>query len=216
MRTLDELRGSFASLRRAAKRSSGATDILSAVALSAARLEAYFATIFSRFLFRLTWLSFAISFALSVHERELEALEKRARLCVGLRRRIEDDVHPPHRLRLVVVDFDEHDVLLQAHGIVAAAVEALAVQTAEVADARQRHRDEAVEELVHLVLAQRDLHADRQVLADLEGRDRLLGTGDDNLLTGNRGQIVDGGLDLLGIRSRFAGADVQDDLIDLR
>src|ERR1700749_3454143 len=111
MRTFAELRGSFASLRRAAKRSSGATDMSSAFAFSAARLAAYFATIFSRFLFRLIWLSFAISFALSVHERELEALEKRARLRIGLRRRVEDDVHAPHRLRLVVVDFDEPDVL---------------------------------------------------------------------------------------------------------
>src|ERR1700749_1285022 len=119
MRTFDELRGSFASLRRAAKRSSGATFMSSAVAFSAARLAAYCATSFSRFLFRLIWLGFAIFLALLIHEREREALEKPARFCIGLRRRVEDDVHAPHRLRLVVVDFDEHDVLLQAHGIVA-------------------------------------------------------------------------------------------------
>src|ERR1700743_1307065 len=127
MRTFDELRGSFASLRRAAKRSYGATFMSSAVALRAARLAAYCATSFSRLLFRLIWLSFAISFALSVHKRELEALEKRTRLCIGLRGRIEDDVHAPHRFRLVVVDFDEDDVFFQTHRIVAAAVEALAV-----------------------------------------------------------------------------------------
>src|SRR5580698_8219920 len=102
MRVLDELRGSAASLRRAAKRSSGATFMSSAVALSAARLAAYWATIFSRFLLRFIWLCFAMGFALLVHERELEALEKRARLRIGLRRRVEDDVHAPHRLGLVV------------------------------------------------------------------------------------------------------------------
>ena len=39
---------------------------------------------------------------------------------------LNDDVHAPHRFGLVVVDLDEDDVLLQAHGVVAAAVEALA------------------------------------------------------------------------------------------
>ncbi len=82
------------------------------------------------------------------------------RLFVGLRRRVDDDVHAPHGFGLVVVDFDEDDVLLQAHRVIAAAVEALRVQAAEVAHARQRHRDQTVEEFVHLVLAQRDLHAD--------------------------------------------------------
>ena len=52
--------------------------------------------------------------------------------------------------------------------IVAAAVEALAVHAAEVADARQGDVDQAVEEFVHLVAAQRDLAADRHVLAQLE------------------------------------------------
>src|SRR6185437_6853135 len=122
MRTRDELRGSLASLSRAAKRSSAGTFMFSAVAFSAARLAAYCATIFSRFLFRLIWLSFAISFALSVRERELKTFEKRTRLCVGLRGRIEDDVHAPHRFGLVVIDLDEHDVLLQAHSVVAAAI----------------------------------------------------------------------------------------------
>src|SRR5580698_1290197 len=131
MRVFDELRGSLASFRCAAKRSSGATDMSSVLALSAARLAAYCATIFSRFLFRLIWLVFAISLALLIHERELEALEKRTRFFVGLRRCVEDDVHTPHRLGLVVVDFDEDDVFFKAHRVVAAAVEALRVQSAE-------------------------------------------------------------------------------------
>src|SRR5215469_45859 len=164
MRVFDELRGSLASFRLAAKRSSGATDMSSVVAFSAARLAAYWATIFSRFLFRLIWLVFAILVSSLVHERDLGTLEERHRFRIGLRRGVDDDVHAPHRFRLVVVDLDEDDVLLEAHGIVAAAVEALAVEAAEVADARQGHGDEPVEELVHAVLAQRDLHADRQTV----------------------------------------------------
>src|ERR1700678_1496524 len=169
MRVFDELRGSLASFRCAAKRSSGATDMSSVLALSAARLAAYCATIFSRFLFRLIWLVFAILVSPLAHERELEAFEKRLRFCISLRRGVDDDVHAPHRFRLVVVDFDEDDVLFETHRKITAAVEALAVQSAEVAHARQRHRHEAVQEFVHTVLAQRDLHADGTTGRDLKG-----------------------------------------------
>src|SRR5580692_7529120 len=99
MRTLDELRGSLASLRRAEKRSSAGTFMSSAIAFSAARLTAYCATIFSRFLLRLIWLCFAIASAL-VRERKLEAFEERLGLRVVLRAGVEHDVHAPHRFRL--------------------------------------------------------------------------------------------------------------------
>src|ERR1700761_8025440 len=137
MRTLEELRGSLASLRRAAKRSSAGTFMSSAIFFSSARLAAYCATSFSRFLFRLIWLVFAMA-ASVIREGELEALEKRLGFLVGLRRGVENDIHAPNRLPLVVVDFQEHDVLLKAHGVVAAAIEALGVDAAEVAYARQR------------------------------------------------------------------------------
>src|ERR1700742_1737311 len=117
MRTLEELRGSFASLRRAAKRSSAGTFMSSAVAFSAARLAAYCATSFSRFLLRLIWLCFAIASALVRGEGELEAFQKRPGFRIGLRAGVEHDIHAPHRFSLVVVDFQEHDVLLHAHGI---------------------------------------------------------------------------------------------------
>src|SRR6185437_17041652 len=107
MRTLDELRGSLASLRRAAKRSSAGTFMSSAIFLSSARLAAYCATSFSRFLFRLIWLIFAMAASIA-REGELEAFEQRLGFLVGLRGGVEDDVHAPHRLGLVVVDLEEH------------------------------------------------------------------------------------------------------------
>src|SRR3569833_3519852 len=190
MRTLEELRGSLASLRRASKRSSAGTFKSSALSLRAARRAAYWATSFSRFLLRLIWDVFAIVSASIRRKGELEAFEKRAGFLVGLRRSVEHDIHAPHRFGLVVIDFQEHDVLLHAHGIVASAVEGLGIDAAEVAHARQRHGDQPIDEFVHLVAAQGDLGADRQVLADLEGRDRLLGAGLYRLLAGNRRQVV--------------------------
>src|SRR6185437_14067263 len=214
IRTFEELRGSFASLRRALKRSSGGTFMSSAIAFSAARLEAYCATIFSRFLFRLIWLVFAISS--SIHERELEALEKRLGFFVGLRSGVDDDVNTPDCFRLVVVDFDENDVLFQAHRVVALAIERIALHAAEVAHAGQRRGNQAVEEFVHAILAQRDLHADRTAGGDLEGRNRLLRLGHDGLLAGDGRQVVLGLLDLLAVLRTLARADVQHDLVDLR
>lgn len=116
---------------------------------------------------------------------------------------------------LVIVDFREHQVLLQAHGVVATAVEALAVQTTEVLHARQRDRDQAVEEFVHTVLAQGDLGADHHAFAQLEAGDRLAGLGGDGLLAGDRLQVLQGGLSLLGVSHSFADTHVQDDLVQL-
>src|SRR3954463_14426840 len=160
MRTLEELRGSLASLRRASKRSSAGTFMSSALAFSAARLTAYWATSFSRFLLRLIWEVFAMSSASIRRERELEAFEQSLGFLVGLRGGVEHDVHTPHRFRLVVVDFQEHDVFLHAHRIVAAAVERVGIDAPEVAHARQRGGDQAVDEFVHHVAAQGDLGAD--------------------------------------------------------
>src|SRR5215471_4487678 len=185
MRTFDELRGSLASLRRALKRSSAGRLMSSAFAFSAARLAAYFATIRSRLAFRFIWLSFAMSSALSM-ERKLEAGEKRARLVVRLRGGVDDNVHAPNVLGLVVVDLDEDDVLLEAEREIPSAVEALGIKAAEIANPRQRHRDEAVQELVHPVLAQGHFRADRKACADLVGRDGLLGARDYRLLAGDR------------------------------
>src|ERR1700753_462991 len=154
MRTLEELRGSLASLRRASKRSSAGTFMSSALALRAARLAAYWATSFSRFLLRLIWEVFAIVSASIRRKGELEALEKRAGFLVGLRGCVEHDVHAPHGFSLVVVDFQEHDMLLHAHGIVAAAVEGLGIDAAEVTHARQRHGDQPVQELIHHITTQ--------------------------------------------------------------
>src|SRR2546430_5992032 len=88
-------------------------------------------------------------------------------------RRSDGDVHAPDLIDLVVLDFGENDLLLHAQRVVALAVESARRHAAEVADARHRDVDEAVEELVHASPAQRHLGAYGQPGADLERRDRL-------------------------------------------
>src|SRR6185312_592215 len=83
-----------------------------------------------------------------------EQLEQRERLLVGSRARGDRDVESPDLIDLVVVDLREDDLLLDAHVVVAAAVEGARRQAAEVADPRDRYRQQAVEELVGALAAQ--------------------------------------------------------------
>src|SRR4051794_4628891 len=145
-------------------------------------------------------------------EREAQVLEQRPALVVVGGGRDHGDVHAARPVDLVLVDLVEHDLLGQPEGVVAPAVELVGVQTAEVTDARQRERQQAVEELPHPVTTQRDVRADRHALAQLELRDGLAGLGDLRLLAGDRGEVLDRTLDQLGVTRSLADTHVDHDL----
>src|SRR6185437_12108288 len=90
----------------------------------------------------------------SLPERKIECRQQRPRLIVIARGGADGDIHAPDVCSLVVIDFREHDVLLDAERVVAAAVKTLRRQTAEVSNPRQRDIDETVEKLVHARFAQ--------------------------------------------------------------
>src|SRR5690606_13356347 len=121
-----------------------------------------------------------------------------------------------HLINLVVVDLREHNVLLDAHGEVATAIEGLRVQTTEVAYAGQRDVHEAIQKFVHAGAAQGDLRADRHAFTDLEARDGVTGARDDRLLAGDRCEVGSCNGGLLGVRRGFAYAHVDDDLVETR
>src|SRR5699024_10216428 len=127
----------------------------------------------------------------------------------------EADVHAADRVDLVEVDLGEDDLLFQAEGVVAAAVEGVAVDAAEVAHTGQRNVEQAVDKLVHTLTAQGDLGADGHALAQLEVRNALLGLANDGLLAGDLAQVLDDGVDDLGVLFGFAGGNIDDDLIQL-
>src|SRR5262245_54225998 len=228
MRVLEELRGTSASLSAAAKRSSIGSDLSRAIALSRARRPENFLASLRRLSFFSTELFFAILSSLlssprlrrpigpSLPERKIERGQQRPRLVVGLGRGADHDIHAPDFGRLVVVDLGEHDVLLDADRAVAATVEALRVEAAEVAHARQRDIDQPIDELVHARLAQGDLAADRLVLAQLEVGDRLARLGDHSLLAGDQAEIGSRRFHLLAIGDALADAHVDDDLVERR
>ena len=109
---------------------------------------------------------------------------------VGLSGGADDDVHAADLVDLIVLDLGEDQLLLDAQGIVAAAVEGVGADAAEVADTGQSHVEQTIQELPHLVAPQGDLGADGHALTQLEVSHGLLGDGDDGLLAGNLGQII--------------------------
>ena len=125
------------------------------------------------------------------------------------------DVHAADLVDLVVLDFREDQLLLETEGVVAAAVEGVGVDAAEVADTGQSHVEQTVQELPHTVAAEGDLDADGFAFTDLEVRDGLAGLSGDGLLAGDGGDVLADGFDFLGVALGFAAANVDDDLAEL-
>src|SRR5438093_917306 len=134
-------------------------------------------------------------------ERHAEVREQRLALGVVAGARHHRDVQARDVLHRVVVDLGEDDLLADAERVVAAAVEALGRDALEVAHARQRDVDEAVEELPHPHAAQRHRAAHRLALAQLEVRDRLARLPDRRLLAGDCRELL-GGLLHARVRDR--------------
>src|SRR5215831_6444432 len=182
-------RGSFCSFTCSSARASGEVLGLRMSSLRAARFAAYFFTILARRFSRSTMFVLAIPYGSLLAEREIEGIEQGLSLLVVLRRRGNRDIHSPELIDLVVLDFRENDLFLDAEAEIATAVERARVDAAEVTDARDRDRDQTIEELPHAFTAQGHLGADREVLANLERRDRLLRQAQHRLLAGDLGEI---------------------------
>src|SRR5512133_2129178 len=160
--------------------------------------------------------SFAIVLSSLLAERHAEVAQERSAFFVVPGGGHHRDVQAFDLLDLVVVDLGEDDLLAHAEGVVALAVEGLRRHALEVADARERDRDEPVEELVHPVAAQRHHRADGLALAELEVRDRLARLRDDRLLAGDLPQLLDRGVDDLAVVDGLAEPHVDDDLLEPR
>src|SRR3954454_5880229 len=145
-------------------------------------------------------------------EGEAESTQERASLVVGLGRGHDRDVHTARPVDAVRVDLVEHGLLVETERVVAVAVELAPVETAEVADTRQRDGQQPVEELPHPVTAQRHVRADRHALAQLELRNRLARPGNGRLLSRDDGQVTYGAFDELAVAGRLTDAHVDLDL----
>src|SRR5262245_30128517 len=208
-------RGSFCSFTCASARASGEVLGLRMSSLRAARFAAYFFTIFARRFSRSTMFVLAIPYGSLLAERETEGFKQGLARLVVLRRRGERDVHAPELVDLVVLDFRENDLFLDAQAVVATAIEGTRVDAAEVANTRDRDRDQTIEELPHTLAAQRHLRSDGEVLAHLERSDRLLRQAEDGLLARDLREVVDRRVHDLAVRHGLAHAHIHRDLGDL-
>src|SRR5450759_845310 len=141
-----------------------------------------------------------------------EEFEQTLRFLVGLRRRHDADFQPAETVNLVVLDLREGELLAESQRVVAAPVERLRRDPMEVAYAGQGEPREPLEKVPHAIAAQGNAYTDRVSFAQSELRDRALRLGGHRLLTGDRGDVADGGIHGLRIGEGLAETDVDDDL----
>src|SRR5699024_12162054 len=84
---------------------------------------------------------FAIVSSSLAGEGSADLLQQGAGLFIGVRGGADDHIHAADLVDLVVLDLGEDQLLPDAQGIVAAAVEGVGVDALEVADAGQGHVD---------------------------------------------------------------------------
>src|ERR1700733_7494705 len=87
-------------------------------------------------------------------EWHTELPQQRACLVVVLRRGDDGDVHALQLLHPGVINLREDELVANAQRVVAAPIEALGRDAAEIAHARQGNRDQPIQKLVHLLAAQ--------------------------------------------------------------
>ena len=121
----------------------------------------------------------------------------------------------PERIDLVVINLREDDLLGHTHREIAAPVEALRTDAAEVTDTRYRDANQALEKLVHAFTTQRYLASNRPALANLESGDGFARLCGHRLLARDGGKIIDGVVEDFLVADSFTHAHVQRDLCDL-
>src|SRR5690606_7557225 len=135
---------------------------------------------------------------------------------ISLRCGGDGDIQTTQLVDLVKIDFREHDLFLETHGVVATAIEGLRIQATEVANTRHRHRYKALQELVHALLAQSHLDTDRPAFTDLETCDGFACLGNHRLLASDGGHVRQRAFNCLAVLRRLTNTHVQGDLGDTR
>ena len=158
---------------------------------------------------------FAIVSSSLVRERSAHESEQLACFFIGLCGGGDSDVHTAQLLDLIVIDLGEDDLFLQAHAVVAAAVECVCGNTAEVTNTGKSNVKQSVEELPHAILTQSDLNTDMHALTELEVSDGLSCDGSNSVLAGDRRDLLDNVIKCLCIILAVAAADGYNDLVDL-
>jgi len=108
------------------------------------------------------------------------------------------------------------NLLLNANAVVPLPVERLSTQAPEVADARDRNINQAIQEFIHPFPSQGDFATNRIACPDLEGRDANSGVTDYGLLPRDTLQIIHRVFQYLSVQQSLTNTHVQGYLADPR
>lgn len=153
--------------------------------------------------------------SLRIGEGHTEESEEFASLFVGVGGGGDDNVQAANFIDFIVVDFRENELFLDAEGVIASAVEGIAVDASEVADARESDIHELIEEIIHTGAAQSDFAADSHTLTEFPSGEGFPGASDDRFLPCDSGKVGDGGFKDFGITDGVAASHIEHDFINL-
>ena len=127
----------------------------------------------------------------------------------------DDDVQAANFIDFIVVDFREDELFFDAEGVIASAVEGIAIDATEVADAGESDIHKLIEEVIHTGAAQGDFATDRHTLTEFPSGEGFTCASDDGFLTGDSGKVGNGGFENFGITDGVAASHIEDDFIEL-
>ena len=133
---------------------------------------------------------------------------------VGICGGYEYDIHTANLVNLVILDFREYELLLEAESVVASAVEAVGIDTLEVTYAGESEAEELIHKLIHSLTAKSYLNADLHALTELEVCYGLVCEGGNCLLAGDKRDLFDNLINNLGVLLCVAATYVDYILID--
>ena len=127
----------------------------------------------------------------------------------------DDNVQAANFIDFIVVDFRENELFLDAESVIASAVEGIAVDASEVADAREGDIHELIEEIIHAGAAQSDFATDSHTLTEFPSGEGFSGASDDGFLPCNGGEVGNGRFEDFGITDGVAASHIEHDFIEL-
>ena len=153
--------------------------------------------------------------SLRISEGHTEKSEELASLFVGMGGSGDDNVQAANFINFIVVDFGENELFLDAEGVIASAVEGIAIDASEVADARESDIHELIEEIIHTGTAQGDFATDSHTLTEFPSGEGFTSASDDGFLPCDGGEVGNGRFEDFGITDGVAASHIENDFIEL-
>ena len=128
----------------------------------------------------------------------------------------DDNIHTADFIDFVVFDFRENELFFDADSVIAATVEGVTINAAEVANARKCDVHELIEELVHTVGTKSNFAADRHTSTEFPSGERFTSASDDGFLTSDNSKVILSGFEDFSITDGVAARHIDNDFFEFR